>query len=303
MSEEAKKFTDSIKASKEEREKKLKELRERKAKRESIETSNKNPFPTARREETQSLFPFPTEKISIDSTNADSFVSQKPMLAIKQNVNNILVPPKAKAISYEREIQAEIYSDSEDEEDYSKVTEENDPRVRKMSLHQEKPEIIEELQKVTESLPKELDPDELEQIVASQEFSDFLEKSSKLMTQSLEEEFDIMQNFILSSKTDENNDQKGKIKIVQFLQFTDEERCISALEWSPSYEDLVLAAYTRAEVETFGLPYGVINLWSIENAKNPKHTLYCQSSVTQSQFYPNDPNTIIGGTYSGQILL
>ena len=51
-------------------------------------------------------------------------------------------------------------------------------------------------------------------------------------------------------------------------------------------------------------PDGVALIWNTKFAKDtPEYVFQCQSRVTKAKFAKYHPNLLIGGTYSGQIVI
>ena len=118
------------------------------------------------------------------------------------------------------------------------------------------------------------------------------------------QKFDVMKNFIQESDDIENS-EKGKIKS-QIKFYEDSycrERLVSDLQWSPVHEELLMASYYNVRGDAIGQPNGVVHLWSLNMEQRPEFTFTCQSGVMSTAFNKFDNNLIIGGTYSGQIMV
>lgn len=80
-------------------------------------------------------------------------------------------------------------------------------------------------------------------------------------------------------------------------------RCVTSLDWSHQYPELLLASYNQNE-EAPNEPEGVVLIWNTKYKKTtPEYIFHCQSAVMSSTFVKFHPNLILGGTYSGQIVL
>jgi len=75
------------------------------------------------------------------------------------------------------------------------------------------------------------------------------------------------------------------------------------LQWSPLYKELLLASYIRTTQTVSQVPRGLVCIWSLSLNTRPEFILNCQSSVTAASFNRFDHNLVIGGTYSGQIVV
>jgi dynein intermediate chain len=81
-------------------------------------------------------------------------------------------------------------------------------------------------------------------------------------------------------------------------------RAITSLDWSPKHSDIVVASYSSNETANINDPDGVVLVWSLKDTlQRPEYRFHCQSSVTSCIFSTFSPTLIIGGTYSGQIVL
>ncbi|OON17260.1 WD domain, G-beta repeat protein, partial [Opisthorchis viverrini] len=80
-------------------------------------------------------------------------------------------------------------------------------------------------------------------------------------------------------------------------------RCVTALDWSPSYPELLLGSYFSNE-DAPHEPDGVCLIWNLKFQKTtPEYIFHCQSPVTSATLALFHPNLVIGGTYSGQIVI
>jgi len=78
-------------------------------------------------------------------------------------------------------------------------------------------------------------------------------------------------------------------------------RIVTALDWSPNQNDLFLASFSGTE--DFTQQSGLIQLWSLSNRKVPDYVINYQTEITSAIFYKENPNLVIGGSMTGQILL
>ncbi|KAK2839786.1 hypothetical protein Q5P01_013526 [Channa striata] len=90
-------------------------------------------------------------------------------------------------------------------------------------------------------------------------------------------------------------------------QFMDERwskhRVVTCLDWSPQYPELLVASYNNNE-EAPHEPDGVALVWNLKYKKaTPEYVFHCQSAVMSAAFAKFHPNIVVGGTYSGQIVL
>ncbi|KAH8701075.1 putative dynein intermediate chain [Talaromyces proteolyticus] len=155
-----------------------------------------------------------------------------------------------------------------------------------------------------------LNDDELNAVTSSGDFLDFVEKSSKVIERALDEEYDILADYELGgiNAEDEDEDEYGKKRrgIKEVAQFYDErwskKRMISDLSFSPKFPELVLAAYTKNPTAPHE-PDGLLQVWNQHLHSRPEYVFHSTSDILAAKFSPFHPNLIVGGTYSGQVLL
>ena len=78
-------------------------------------------------------------------------------------------------------------------------------------------------------------------------------------------------------------------------------RIVTSLDWSQNQNDLFLASFSGTE--DFTQQSGLIQLWSLTNRKVPDYVINYQTEITSAIFYKDNPNLVIGGSMTGQILL
>jgi dynein intermediate chain, cytosolic len=157
-----------------------------------------------------------------------------------------------------------------------------------------------------------LTSEELNAVVASEDFMDFVERSTKVIERALDQEYDILADYSLSNMHSiEDEDEFGssgesRRLIREVAQFYDErwskKRMISAVNFSPKFPELVLAAYTKNPSAPHD-PDGLVQVWNLHLHDRPEFIFHAQSDVLAAKFSPFHPNLIVGGAYSGQVLL
>lgn len=159
---------------------------------------------------------------------------------------------------------------------------------------------------------RSLTNEELHVATSSDEFMEFVERSTKVIERALDQEYDILADYSLSNMHDiDENDElggsgKGRRLIREVAQFYDErwskKRMISAVNFSPKFSELVLAAYTKNPSAPHD-PDGLVQVWNLHLHDRPEFIFHAQSDVLTAKFSPFHPNLIVGGAYSGQVLL
>ncbi|KAF2088364.1 cytoplasmic dynein-like protein 1 intermediate chain 2 [Saccharata proteae CBS 121410] len=159
-----------------------------------------------------------------------------------------------------------------------------------------------------------LTDEELNAVTSSEEFQDFIDRSSKVIERALDQQYDVLTDYALGGLNglDDEDDgfgatrgKKGR-RVKEVIQFYDErwskKRMISDLSFSPKYPELVLASYTKNPSAPHD-PDGLIQVWSLQMHDRPEFIFHAQSDILTAQFSPFHPNLIVGGAYSGQVLL
>lgn len=159
-----------------------------------------------------------------------------------------------------------------------------------------------------------LTTEELNAVTSSEDFMDFVERSSKVIERALDQEYDILADYALTGANgiddddDEYGNTRGKVRrrVKEVAQFYDErwskKRMISDIKFSPKFPELVLAAYTKNPSAPHE-PDGLVQVWNMHLHDRPEYVFHAQSDVLTAKFSPFHPNLIIGGCYSGQVLL
>ncbi|KFY65852.1 hypothetical protein V496_02292 [Pseudogymnoascus sp. VKM F-4515 (FW-2607)] len=159
-----------------------------------------------------------------------------------------------------------------------------------------------------------LTDEELAAIKESDDLQDFLERSCKVIERALDQEYDVLADYAHNNSLgmddeDDVNDNvagKGRRKVKQIAQFYDErwskKRMISSINFSPKFPELVLASYTKNPSAPHD-PDGLVQVWNTHLHDRPEFVFHAQSDVLTAKFSPFHPNLIIGGAYSGQVLL
>ncbi|XP_065217505.1 cytoplasmic dynein 1 intermediate chain isoform X2 [Planococcus citri] len=154
---------------------------------------------------------------------------------------------------------------------------------------------------------RELSEEEKMMIVLSKDFQNFMDRCGRIMERALSENIDIYTDYTGISNGDERNEDKSGTRLSLNRVFFDEKwsknRCVTSLDWSPQFPELLVASYNQ-NYESPHEPDGVCLVWNTKFKKNtPEYIFHCQSAVLSATFARFHPNLILGGTYSGQIVL
>lgn len=163
---------------------------------------------------------------------------------------------------------------------------------------------------------------------------DFMERSTKVIERALDDHYDLLADYAQKGDQDideEDEDEgpargkKGR-RVKEVAQFYEErwskKRMISDLGFSPKvhteffsalfvrisltcfvkFPELILASYTKNPAAPHD-PDGLIQIWNLHMRDRPEYTFHAQSDILTAKFSPFHPNIVIGGSYSGQILM
>ncbi|XP_052860098.1 cytoplasmic dynein 1 intermediate chain-like isoform X2 [Anopheles cruzii] len=154
---------------------------------------------------------------------------------------------------------------------------------------------------------KELSTEQKQMIILSEDFQRFILRAGKVMERALSETTDIYTDYIGGSDADDINDEKSQARLslnrTFFCDRWSKNRCVTSFDWSTHYPELLVASYHSNE-ECPNEPDGVVTVWNTKFKKqSPEEVFHCQSAVISTCFAKFHPNLILGGTYSGQIVL
>ncbi|XP_034748189.1 cytoplasmic dynein 1 intermediate chain 1 isoform X13 [Etheostoma cragini] len=154
---------------------------------------------------------------------------------------------------------------------------------------------------------RELTEEERQQILHSSEFQSFFDCSIRVMERALAEDSNIFFDYGGRELEDKEGDLGSGSSLSFSRLFYDEHwskhRVITCLDWSLQYPELLVASYNNNE-DAPHEPDGVALVWNIKFKKaTPEYIFHCQSPVVSVGFARFHPNLVVGGTYSGQIVL
>ncbi|KAK9761723.1 hypothetical protein K7432_013149 [Basidiobolus ranarum] len=217
------------------------------------------------------------------------------------------IPPKERVI-YNKEVQTTECSFDKPEISEEEIREkvqaerEKEDKLKLAALEEERAKQHKETE--IASIVRELSEEEKQAILASNEFVDFVDQSSKIIERALNEKYDFMIDYTLGHDADGDESSGNRVKF--FCSFYDDKwsknRSITDVAWSPKYPELLATSYNK-NVASVNEPDGVVLVWNLNLAERPEFVFHTQSDVMKTMFSPFHPNMIIGGTYSGQIVL
>ncbi|XP_047239523.1 cytoplasmic dynein 1 intermediate chain 1 isoform X7 [Girardinichthys multiradiatus] len=240
---------------------------------------------------------------SVLQLQADSELGRRMHRLGASKITQVDFLPK-EVVSYSKETQTPInahLSEEEEEEDEEVLEAKPGPEA----------ELRDEDDKETKdgSFPmlRELTEEERQQILHSSEFQSFFDCSIRVMERALAEDSDIFFDYSGRDLEDKEGDLGSGSSLSFSRLFYDEHwskhRVITCLDWSPQYPELLVASYNNNE-DAPHEPDGVALVWNIKFKKaTPEYIFHCQSPVVSVGFAKFHPNLVVGGTYSGQIVL
>ncbi|XP_073708373.1 dynein, cytoplasmic 1, intermediate chain 2a isoform X2 [Garra rufa] len=231
--------------------------------------------------------------------HSDSQLGRGPLKLGMSKVTQVDFPPK-ELVSYTKETQTPTQTHHKDDEE-----EDEDLAVTQPVLeHQEEKDSQKEEE---EAPPHELTEEEKQQILHSEEFMTFFDHSSRIVERALSEHVDVFFDYSGRDLQDKEGESQAGAKLSLNRQFADERwskhRVVTCLDWSPQYPELLVASYSSNE-DAPHEPDGVALVWNMKYKKTtPEYVFHCQSAVMSAAFAQFHPNLVVGGTYSGQIVL
>lgn len=158
-------------------------------------------------------------------------------------------------------------------------------------------ELAQQLRELTES--------ERLAVYSAQDFSDFVEQSSKIVERALTDSYDYMRDYRLTLDTTTDASGGSQMRLVRSFGSGDKtfaNRSVTAVDWSTKFPELVVVAYNRNDQDEDS-PDGLVAVWNLRLLDRPEFVFHAQTDVLSVCFSPFHPNLVVGGTYSGQILI
>lgn len=131
---------------------------------------------------------------------------------------------------------------------------------------------------------------EIQATLKTKGFTDFFEKSSKMLLKAIENPSPTLLEDLLQ---DEGLlDVRKEEKLSQMAKFYDSHfsagRVVTAVDWSPHLDsgNTILAAYSKKFDFTIKDEVGLVLVWSLSMKSRPEFMRFSQSEVTNAKFYP-----------------
>ncbi|XP_035476253.1 cytoplasmic dynein 1 intermediate chain 1 isoform X17 [Scophthalmus maximus] len=241
---------------------------------------------------------------SVLQLQADSELGRRMQKLGASKITQVDFLPK-EVVSYCKETQTPLaahLSEEEEEEDEEMMEAKPGPESEQQDEDDNR-----ENKEGSFSVLRELTEEERQQILHSSEFQSFFDCSIRVMERALAEDSDIFFDYSGRDLEDKEGDSGSGSSLSLSRLFYDEHwskhRVITCLDWSPQYPELLVASYNNNE-DAPHEPDGVALVWNIKFKKaTPEYIFHCQSPVVSVGFARFHPNLVVGGTYSGQIVL
>uniref|UniRef100_A0A672SD74 Cytoplasmic dynein 1 intermediate chain 2-like n=1 Tax=Sinocyclocheilus grahami TaxID=75366 RepID=A0A672SD74_SINGR len=208
-----------------------------------------------------------------------------PLKLAMVKVTHVDFPPK-EVVSYTKETQTPTMTEQKEEEDEE---EETAPLTPDVEAEKEKPAEKQD----EEAPPHELTEEEKLQILHSEEFMEFFDHSTRFMERALSEHVDVFFDYSGRDMEEKEGEMQAGTKLSLNRKFVDDhwskQRVVTCLDWSPQVRYLLIS---EGSCDTED--------WKKHQAQTVFHQ---PSAVMSAVFAKFHPNLVVGGTYSGQIVL
>ncbi|XP_011742303.1 cytoplasmic dynein 1 intermediate chain 2 isoform X7 [Macaca nemestrina] len=244
----------------------------------------------------------PSEAGSQDSGDGAVGSRRGPIKLGMAKITQVDFPPR-EIVTYTKETQTPVMAQPKEDEE-----EDDDVVAPKPPIEPEEEKTLKKDEENDSKVPPhELTEEEKQQILHSEEFLSFFDHSTRIVERALSEQINIFFDYSGRDLEDKEGEIQAGAKLSLNRQFFDERwskhRVVSCLDWSSQYPELLVASYNNNE-DAPHEPDGVALVWNMKYKKTtPEYVFHCQSAVMSATFAKFHPNLVVGGTYSGQIVL
>eukprot|EP00916_Digyalum_oweni_P019480 GHVL01032401.1.p1 GENE.GHVL01032401.1~~GHVL01032401.1.p1 ORF type:complete len:636 (+),score=128.69 GHVL01032401.1:27-1934(+) len=153
---------------------------------------------------------------------------------------------------------------------------------------------------------EELEPEEQEKIIQKNDFQEFFNNTTKMVERALGYKFDVLVDY--SGISGSSQPETGGAETLQICEtyYNDqwcEGRPVTDVRPNPMHQEVFLASYGQKVHPNVTDPDGVVLVWSLPMSQRPEFRFTCQSAVLTALFDKFQPHLLVGGTYSGTIIL
>ncbi|XP_033869849.1 cytoplasmic dynein 1 intermediate chain 2-like isoform X2 [Acipenser ruthenus] len=235
---------------------------------------------------------------SVLQLHSDSDLGRGPLKLRMGKITHVDFPPR-EVVSYTKETQTPVVTQQKEDD------EEEETAPLKPVIEPEEEKAVQKEEE--EAPPHELTEEEKLQVLHSEEFLSFFDHSTRIVERALSEHVDVFFDYSGRDLEEKEGEIQAGAKLSLNRQFMDERwskhRVVTCLDWSFQYPELLVASYNNNE-DAPHEPDGVALVWNMKYKKTtPEYVFHCQSAVMSAAFTKFHPNLVVGGTYSGQIVL
>ncbi|NXR19911.1 DC1I1 protein, partial [Cinclus mexicanus] len=197
-------------------------------------------------------------------------------------------------VSYSKETQTPLatHQSEEDEDDEEMVEPKTQDDLETENQDQK--------QEVKEAPPRELTEEEKQQVLHSEEFLIFFDRTIRVIERALAEDSDIFFDYSGRDVEEKDGDVQAGANLSFNRQFYDEHwskhRVVTCMDWSLQYPELMVASYNNNE-DAPHEPDGVALVWNMKFKKTtPEYVFHCQVRLRKPLIFCFRQNNLLHGT-------
>ncbi|UXI18717.1 calcium-responsive transactivator [Sarcoptes scabiei] len=156
---------------------------------------------------------------------------------------------------------------------------------------------------------QEYKEEERRHLMQTESFKKFLDRAVRITERALScsNTMDIFVDYTGQVECVDNEDKTNRLRLSLNTYFAEDRwtkgRTITCFDWCSQFPELLVASYNQNDHDP-NEPDGICLVWNTKFKKNtPEYVFHCQSPVMSACFAKFHPNLILGGTYSGQVVL
>ncbi|RXM32251.1 Cytoplasmic dynein 1 intermediate chain 1 [Acipenser ruthenus] len=221
----------------------------------------------------------PSEAGSQDSVECGAVGSRRMHRLGASKITQVDFLPK-EVVSYCKETQTPLAAHpAEEDEDDEEIAETKPGPESELQDEEQKEE-------AKEAHPRELTEEEKQQVLHSEEFLLFFDRTIRIVERALAEESDIFFDYSGRDLEDKEGDIQAGANLSFNRLFYDEHwskhRVVTCLDWSPQYPELMVASYNSNE-DAPHEPDGAALVWNMKFKKaTPEYIFHCQGNRIQN---------------------
>lgn len=169
---------------------------------------------------------------------------------------------------------------------------------------------------------KVLTHDQVARSGKSNDLASFLEQSTRIVERALTDSYDVLADYRVDDAAGRRMHQGGEASIELSRTFWDEQllkhRSVTSIDWSTLHPELCVAAYSKSLtpagaigsgggssslLDDSNAPDGLACVWNTHLLSRPEFVFHAPVDVLSVTLSPFHPNLVVGGTYSGQIVV